>query len=119
MSIKKPNGITEVSSKTLTVNVKLDDSTSKEFANLSVLTENLDPKYKVQAASIEDRQVTVVVKGSKNIIDNIDVTSIHPYIDLSNYGPGTHDVEVKVTGDDLRLSYSSKTKKITVVITEK
>lgn len=119
VSIKKPNGITEVSSKTLTVNVKLDDSTSKEFANLSVLTENLDPKYKVQAASIEDRQVTVVVKGSKNIIDNIDVTSIHPYIDLSNYGPGTHDVEVKVTGDDLRLSYSSKTKKITVVITEK
>ena len=64
-------------------------------------------------------QATVVVKGSKNIIDNIDVTSIHPYIDLSNYGPGTHDVEVKVTGDDLRLSYSSKTKKITVVITEK
>lgn len=119
VSIKKPNGITEVSSKTLTVNVKLDDSTSKEFANLSVLTENLDSKYKVQAASIEDRQVTVVVKGSKNIIDNIDVTSIHPYIDLSNYGPGTHDVEVKVTGDDLRLSYSSKTKKITVVITEK
>lgn len=119
VSIKKPNGITEVSSKTITVNVKLDDSTSKEFANLSVLTENLDSKYKVQAASIEDRQVTVVVKGSKNIIDNIDVTSIHPYIDLSNYGPGTHDVEVKVTGDDLRLSYSSKTKKITVVITEK
>lgn len=119
VSIKKPNGITEVSAKTITVNVKLDDSTSKEFANLSVLTENLDSKYKVQAASIEDRQVTVVVKGSKNIIDNIDVTSIHPYIDLSNYGPGTHDVEVKVTGDDLRLSYSSKTKKITVVITEK
>ena len=28
VSIKKPNGITEVSSKTITVNVKLDDSTS-------------------------------------------------------------------------------------------
>lgn len=119
VTIKKPNGITELSSKTVNVNVKLDDSTSKEFANLSVLTENLDSKYKVQAASVEDRQVTVVVKGSKDIIDNIDATSIHPYIDLSNYGPGTHDVEVKVTGDDLRLSYSSKTKKITVVITEK
>ncbi|MDO4996244.1 MAG: CdaR family protein [Bacilli bacterium] len=119
VTIKKPNGITELSSKTVNVNVKLDDSTSKEFANLSVLTENLDSKYKVQAASVEDRQVTVVVKGSKDIIDNIDATSIHPYIDLTNYGPGTHDVEVKVTGDDLRLNYSSKTKKITVVITEK
>ena len=119
VTIKKPNGITELSSKTVNVNVRLDDSTSKEFANLSVLTENLDSKYKVQAASVEDRQVTVVVKGSKDIIDNIDATSIHPYIDLTNYGPGTHDVEVKVTGDDLRLNYSSKTKKITVVITEK
>lgn len=119
VNIKKPNGITELSSKSVTLTVKLDDSTSKEFADLSVLTENLDPRYKVQAASVDDRKVVVVVKGSKNIIDSIDASSIHPYIDLTNYGPGTHDVEVKVTGDDLRLSYTSKTKKIKVVINEK
>ena len=119
VTLKRPSGITELSSKTVTVTVRLDDSTTKEFANLSVLTENLDSKYKVQAVSEDDRQVTVVVKGSKDIVDSVDATSIHPYIDLKNYGPGTYDVEVKVTGDDLKLSYSSKTKKVKVVITEK
>ena len=119
VTIKKPSGITELSSKTLNVAVKLDDSTTREFANLSVTTENLDSKYKVQAVSEDDRQVTVVVKGSKDIVDKVEASSIHPYIDLTNYGPGTHDVDVKVNGDDLKLSYSSKTKKIKVVISEK
>lgn len=119
VTLKKPNGITELSSKTATVSVKLDEATSKEFANLSISTENLDSKYKVQALSEDDRQVTVVVKGSKENIDAVEQASIHPYIDLDGYGPGTYDVEVKVTGDDLKLSYTSKTKKVKVVISEK
>lgn len=119
VTMKKPAGITELSSKSVTVTVKLDDATSKEFANLAISTDGLDSKYKVQAASEDDRQVTVVVKGSKDVIDSVDASSIHPYIDLSNYGPGTYDVEVKVTGDDLKLSYQAKTKKVKVVISEK
>ena len=119
VTIKKPAGITDLSSKTVTVNVKLDSSISKEFKNVSILTEGLDPKYKVQALSESDRAVTVVVKGSEAIVNSVDSTSIHPYIDLSKYGVGEHEVEVKVTGDDLKLTYTSKTKKVKVRITEK
>lgn len=118
VNIKKPAGITELSSKIVNVNVKIDDSISKEFSNILVSFENLDSKYKVQAATEEDRAVTVDVKGSKEILDKVDPTTIRPYINLKNYGPGTHEVEVKVTGDDLRLSYASKTKKVKVFIFE-
>ena len=119
VTLKKPKGITELSSKTMTVKVIIDNSSSKEFPNISIQSENLDSRYKVQALSDNDRQVTVVVKGSEDAINSIQPSDISAYIDLKNYGVGEHEVEVKVTGSDLKLSYSSKTKKIKVRITEK
>lgn len=119
VTIKKPSGITELSSNTVNVKVSVDVSVTREFSDILVATENLDSKYKAQAATVNDRQVTVIVEGSRDIINNVDPSSIHPYIDLKNYGPGTHDVDVEVTGDDLTLSYTSKTKKVKVVITER
>ena len=119
VTLKKPKGITELSSKTMTVKVVLDNSSSKEFENISITTENLDSNLKVQALSEEDRQVTVVVKGSEDALNNVQPSDITAYVDLKNYGVGEHEVEVKVTGNDLKLSYSSKTKKVKVRISEK
>ena len=75
--------------------------------------------YKVVEKKREDSTVTVVVNGSKNTIDNISAQNIKAYIDLKGYGVGEHEVEVKVKGDDLKLSYTSKTKKVKIRITEK
>ena len=119
VTLKKPVGITELSTKTLTVNVTLDDSITKEFENVSIQFKNLGSNYKVQALTDDDRQVTVVVSGSSSVINSVEASSIKPYIDLKDYGVGTHEVEVKVTGDDLKLTYESKTKKVKIVITEK
>ena len=119
VTLKKPKGITELSSKTMTVKVVVDNSSSKEFENISVQSENLDSNLKVQALSDNDRQVTVVVKGSEEAIKSIQASDITAYIDLKNYGVGEHEVEVKVTGTDLKLAYSSKTKKVKVRITQK
>ena len=120
VNLKKPAGITELSTKTITVYVYIDSSISKDFDNILIQTRNLDTtKYKVQAATEADRQVTVVVKGSEQAISSVDTSKIYAYIDLEKYGVGTHDVDVEVTGDDLKLSYSSKTKKVRIIITEK
>ena len=119
VTLKKPKGITELSSKTMKVKVIVDNSSDKEFENISVGAENLDSNLKVQALSEADRQVTVVVKGSEEAINKIQASDITAYIDLKNYGVGEHEVEVKVTGTDLKLSYASKTKKIKVRISEK
>ena len=119
VTLKKPAGITELSTKTLTIKITLDDSITKEFENISIQFKNLGNNYKVQALTDADRQVTVVVSGSSDVVKNVEATSIKPYIDLKDYGVGTHEVEVKVSGDDLKLSYESKTKKVKIVITEK
>lgn len=119
VNLQRPSGITEISEKTVTIKVILDELASKEFEGISIVTENLDERYTVNALSLEDSIVTIVVRGSQGIIDGLDASSLHPYIDLKDYGPGTHEVELKVKGDDVRLSYSSKTKKVKVKITEK
>ncbi len=119
ITLKKPKGITDLSSKNINVKVVVDNSSSKEFENVSITTKNLDSGYKVQAATDSDRQVTVVVKGSEESLNNIKDSDITAYVDLKNYGEGTHEVEVKVTGTDLKLSYASKTKKVKIVITKK
>ena len=119
VTIKKPSGITNVSSKTLTVDVVIDSSISKEISDISIATENLDSKYKVQALSEADSKVTVIVKGSNDVVSKVDASTITAYIDLKGYGVGEHEVDVQVKGEDLRLSYSSKTTKVKVKISEK
>ena len=118
VNLKRPNGITEISESTITVNVTLDDSTTREIENVSIATENLDTsQYSVQASSEADSRVTVVVTGSKSIIDSIDSSSIYAYVDLDGLGVGEHEVEVKVRGDDVKLTYTPKTKRVKVRIT--
>lgn len=119
VTLKKPKGITELSSKTMTIKVTVDNSSSKEIPNVSVQSFNLDSNLKVQALTDDDRQVTVVVSGSEDIIKTIQVSDITAYIDLKDFGVGEREVEVKVKGTDLRLNYASKTKKVKVKITNK
>lgn len=119
ITLTKPNGITEMSVKTISIKVSVDTSTSKEFSDIHIETENLNDKYVVQAMNKEDSSVVVVVTGSKDIVDTVSASNIKAYIDLENYGVGEHEVEVKVKGDDLKLSYTSKTRKVKVRITEK
>lgn len=119
ITLKRPNGITELSQKTITVKVEVDNSTTKEFKNIHIVTENLNSNYIVQALSEADSIVTVVVKGSESAIKGLDASTIKAYVDLKNYGEGEHIVPVKVVGDDLKLDYTSKTKKVRVRITPK
>ena len=119
VTLKKPKGITELSSKSMTINVTLANSSTKEFKDISISTRNLADGLVAQAASDEDRKVTVVVSGSDDILENIKETDITAYVDLKDYGVGTHEVDVVVTGTDLKLTYSSKTKKVKIVISEK
>lgn len=120
VNIDKPSGVRSISSKTVSIKVTLDDVITKEFTNMGISVENLNSNFKAYAINKEDREVTVVVKGSSNVVNNLDSKTIKVTVDLSSYTtPGEYDVEVKVTGDDLKLSYESKTKKVKIKIEEK
>ncbi len=116
INLTKPSGVRDISSKTVNVHVVIDDVTTKEIQNVGITPLNLGPGLSAQAGSKEDSQVTVIVKGSSDVIANLDESTITATVDLSNYGEGEYDVEIQVTGTDVRLNYEPKTKKVHVRI---
>lgn len=118
-NIIKPAGVRAISSKTVSIEVILDEVITKEIPNTNISIINLDSNYKAYAMSAEDSLVTVVVKGSSNVVEKLDASTIKATVDLNGYKPGEYEVEVKVTGDDLKLTYESKTKKVKIKIEEK
>jgi YbbR domain-containing protein len=119
VNISKPVGVRAISNKTVSVKVVLADVITKEIGQRQISIVNLNPSYKAYATSKEDSKVSVVVKGSSEIVNNIDLETIKVTVDLSGYTPGEYDVDVKVTGDDLKVTYESKTKKVRIKIEQK
>ena len=118
LTIKKPGGIREISEVSTTVSIDVESEASKEIENIQLEYINLDSNYSPNADSDADKYVTVVVKGVESIIEEIDADDIKVYVDLKGYGPGTHDVDVIVEGNDVRVSYEAKVSKVTWIISK-
>lgn len=115
--ITKPTGARSISETSVTVNVKIEEETSKDFDNITVVTEGLKDNLKASAASENDAKVTVSVKGVQSLLDKLDPSTIKASVNLSNITtPGTYSVPVEISGDDVKLTYTSKTKTIQVVV---
>ncbi len=118
VTLKKPSGITEISEKTITVDVNVGNSVTKEFTVNTIEFRNLADGYSVQALSEEDTRVTVVVSGSADIVNNIDASSITAYVNLDGYSEGEHEVDVRVVKSNVLLTYTPRTKQVKVRITK-
>lgn len=114
--INKPNGARSISETSITINVKMEAETSKEFENIPIVFENLGSGLKVNAQREEDTKVTVSVGGVQSLLDKLEASDIKAYVDLEGLGVGTHTVPVYVTGEDLKLTYTSKTQNIKIII---
>ena len=102
------------------IKVKMEIETSKEFKGIPIVFENLDTnKYKVKASSADDTKVDVIVKGVSTLLNKLENEDIKAYVDLSDLTEGEYPVPVMVTGNDLKLNYSSRTTKINIIITKK
>lgn len=116
VNLKKPVGVREMSVNKVTINMVVDDIATKEITGVRINSLNLASGLKVQALSKEDSSISVVLSGSESVIKNIDVSKINAYIDLSDLSIGEHEVEIKVSGSDDRVSYTSKIKKVKIRI---
>ena len=117
LEINKPSGVRYMSISTVNVDVSLDVSADRELDNVGLIWKNLDlSKYKVQASSASDTNVTIILKGVSNVIDSIQPSDVTAYLDLSGYSEGEYEVEVQVEGNDTRVEYIAKTKKVKVRI---
>ena len=116
VNLKKPAGVREMSTTKITVNMVVDNIVTKEIPDVRINSINLASGLKVQALSKEDSSVTVIISGSESVIKDIDSSKINAYIDLADLSVGEHEVEIKVTGNDNKITYTSKTKKVKVRI---
>ena len=90
----------------------VDEVVSKEISDIRINITNLAEGYTATAISEKDSSIVVIVKGSQAVIDSLDTSTIYASVDLSGLQPGDHEVEVKVTGEDNKLTYNSRDKKI-------
>lgn len=118
LDLVKPVGITYMSESNLNVSISLSNVSERDITGITINKRNLKEGYSVNPASKDDAIVTVNLKGVSNIIDNINSEDIVAYIDLDGLTEGTHEVEVQVEKTDSRVTYTSKTKKVTVIISK-
>ena len=120
VNIQKPNGVRDLSIKTITVNLTVTKESQKEVADVRIVHQNLNPNLTVITNSESDVKTSVLVKGSEDALKNLDETKVTAMIDLGAYkSPGVYEVEVKASGEDVRLSYEPKTTKVKVIIRNK
>ena len=116
-TIKKPAGIREVSTKTVTIEISLGDESSTELSDVRLSYINLGENYAIE--NVDTTTISVILKGVSSVIDKIVPADINAYIDLNNLGPGEHDVDVIVEGKDEKVQYTPKTTKVKVQIANK
>lgn len=114
--VPKPEGIREVSEKTINVKITLGKEESMEIENINIDGINLGPNLKKLPGEKNSSITTVIVKGTKEVLESIDPTTIKATVDLAGLGEGEHTVKVVVTGDEVKASYVAKTTMVKVKI---
>ena len=105
VSLSKPQGVKHMSVDMATINLSFDDEKQK---TIEIKPETVTPRNLgngLIANSTSNANIVVQVKGVASVIDNIKPEDINAYIDLSKYGTGDYDVEVKIDNQDPRLSF--------------
>lgn len=119
VSLVNPEGIRELSVKSTKINITLGEEITKEIKDVMIETTNLDSNYKAAAIGASSIKTNVIIKGTKEVLDTIDESKIKAIVDLSGYKEGDHEVDITVSGDDVKATYSAKTTKIKIRITKK
>ena len=97
------------------------------FLILCTITFSAENSKKIEKVNLEglisDHEIiyhiNLLKNNSKENIDKIDKATIQAYVDLSGKGVGVHELDISIVGDDPKLSYVSKIKKIKVNIYKK
>ena len=117
--LSKPSGIKEISNNNMKVAVTLGVETTKEVTDVFIETINLDSNYKAVAIGENSSKTSIIVKGTKKVIDAIDSSMVAAQVDLKGYSEGDYEVTVKASGEDNKATYAAKTTKIKIKITKK
>ena len=120
IAIKKPNGVRELSTKTITVDVELGDSAQTKVSGVKISYRNLNSSFLVQATQDSTTEIPVIVKGVEDVISDISAQDIEAYVDLKDItSEGEITVKVNTTGKDPRATYEPSINEIKLLIIKK
>lgn len=103
VTIVKPNGVRSISEENAKVVVSFGDEKQKTVNISNIGYRGLGNNLKVNLIGSSD--VPVQVKGVQSVIDSINTDNISAYTDLTGYGVGEYEVDVKIENDDPRVGY--------------
>lgn len=117
--IERPVGVRSMSVNNITINVALGRSVDRELSDISIEYRNLSDEYTVQGVSADDTKVSVLLQGVSSVLDSVEAEDVTAYLDLEGYTEGEHEVPVEVEGDDVRIQYIPRTKRVKIKIVKK
>ena len=118
-TIKKPKNVRKLSENTVTVEVKLGDSSEGKVSNVKLSYKNLGSDYVVQAANDSINELPVLLKGVDTVISGISASDVEAYVDLKGLEEGEHEVDIQVTGADKKVIYTPQITTAKIVIIKK
>lgn len=119
MPVALPNGVTKGSVNKVKIALKVKDATTKEVSDVPITYTNYNTNFKVILGD-EKATTTVLVSGTKNVLDAITKADISVDLDLSQCNAvGTYEVPLVVSGKNKLATYVLENKTIKITIEEK
>lgn len=122
VEIPKPSGVKKLSINKIDVAIKVTDSGEPVTMTIKIDALNTPSGLTAGAATADDVEVLVDIKGARNIISNLRDTEIQAYVDLSGYtSPGTYDVPIQIkanTANARLATYVPKKATVKIVLTK-
>ena len=118
-TLKKPKNIRKLSVSTVNIDVTLGDESQSKVSGVRLSARNLGNDYVVQVSNDSVNEIPVTIKGTQSNLENIKASDIEAYVDLKGYEEGTHDVKVKVVGNDNKVIYEPDISTVKVIIIKK
>ncbi len=117
VTVTKPTGVRHISESSAKVSINFGDERQKTINITDVHSKNLDGNLSANFPP-DNGAIAVQVKGVESVIESITEEKIMAYVDLAGYTVGIHELDLKIEGDDPRVTYivSSKVK---IEITQK
>ena len=117
VEIERPSGVRYMSVNMVKASVFLDTVSEKTIDGVKIDVRGLASNLSAQGRTAADTTVSVTVKGVSSVIDKITSDDITAYVDLKGLEQGEHKgVNVQVSGTDVRVEYTAKTKTVDIVI---
>ena len=117
VEIEKPAGVRFMSANMVKATVLLDTVTEKTIDGIRIDVKGLGEGLSAQGHTAADTKISVTVKGTSSVVDSLKAEDITATVDLTGLTAGEHKgVAVSVSGSDVRVEYTAKTKTVDIDI---